>query len=752
MNYSIISTALILICGVFIVASALLGLWRGWAKSTIRIGVVLLVSILTLFLTPYITKSLMSIDLSGLNINIEGVTITKISSLMVILLGNYGLDEATLNSMPTVKDLCNNLPLMVINVVVYLLFFVVLMIVGYFIYLILSAIILPKRKRTVMKKRRWIGFGVGALQGLVVFAVFLMPTLGLMNVADNFLAELKPAPKAESVASIGCEDFTISNVAFAEMDAVYVADDFNFDKTTDTMKKIIYEYKNCFVIKTMSALGYSKVSDWAYDNLTTVKINGENVTLRNETNNIAQIVNTIQKFGKINGDLTDAQIEDLKTVINKVFESKIMGGVISEVVPVVATKWSNSEKLIVEKPVVAENVEPLLDSVYKAFSTSNKQTIKADLLAFVDVVKVANDYKIISALTSNENVDILELVNQEGFANNVINELLKSRTIKEIFPSALDFGLQELYKVINIENASSYKITKKSSDLTEEQWTEERQVLADLIENMISVVRDLKNVENVNIDNINISAIGNVFNLMKRSQFLGANSKNVAVGILRSDLVGGAIPAEFINTVESKWNNIDFVATFNVVKASMDISKTTEAGTISTETMKTLLENMQDETVSEIVTEIASTENLKSMGVDEKTANALNEVVNNVTDAMKTTENVDYEKEAKAMETLMDAYGVIGANEPSNIVTAENVDDIVNSLVESDIILDAITANTEAGSITETIQNNITPEQQDLVNAQLTEIANGESVDEETQAKLEQIATLFGTGWTYPNP
>lgn len=764
MDYSFIGTSISILLLVSILIGAGIGALRGWSKSLIRLCVVLFASVLTVLLTPIISKAMLNINLSGLNIVINGTQITTLASFIAAMLGNYGVDSATLEAMPAFSSLINNLPLLILNVIVYIIFFLLALIFTLIIYGILVAIFMPKRKRAVMPKRRWLGAILGAVQGLIVFVVLFMPTVGLISTCEDCLnvisSETSVQTDIESANNYGEENNNIKYVADTNTgensDGEVVE-----EKGLSELNAIIEQYNNSVGLKVLNVFGYKNISNWTYDNLTTIKIDGESTKLRTEIIGVAKIAKTLDEVGDITKkDLSDEEIEKLKNAVNQIYDSKLLGKVVCEVIPVATKKWSNNEKFLIDKPTVDDaDLQPVVDSMILSFSKATANTLRNDTLNLVDMLAVCGKYNVMSGLQNGN--DILKIINKSGFITDFVSTSLSSSVLKESFPELLNYGMKQVYKTINLENYTQYEITKKSSDLTSAEWEQEKQTIGELLESIISFTVDLSGLDKVEISNINISVLGKVFDNIRKSIFLGSHSKDIVVGILNSDFVNkdGAIPQAFIDKVKSDWDTINFIVTFNIVQASLDINtKIQEGKNLSSDDMKNFLENIGEEGIGEVINSLASKENLEKMGMSGETANAVNETINNVINTIKDQESVDYAKEAKAMETLMKTFDTISKNnekpeeEKSELITTENVDDIVNSLVDSNVILDAMTK--ESGSISKTIQDNATVEQkillEDSLNAKKDELVAGGNVTEEDKTKLEKVADLFGlTSWSF---
>lgn len=164
MNYIalgiIVLTLLPIICGL------LLGLLRGWRRSALRFGLVILALILAIALCGVVSSAILNMQVPGEEITLREFIVQMLAdTLQGIDLGNLG--SALAES--------------VLKIIMFVLLFdAALFLTWAIVFPICKIFVKPyKDSEGNVKKRRLIGMGIGAVQGLVVGLVFCIMISGL---------------------------------------------------------------------------------------------------------------------------------------------------------------------------------------------------------------------------------------------------------------------------------------------------------------------------------------------------------------------------------------------------------------------------------------------------------------------------------------------------------------------------------------------------------------------------------------------
>lgn len=172
------SLALTLLFVVLVVFSALVGFVRGFSKTVIRLITFALAVVATFFVSGAVTNTIAEMAI------IEGKTVGQ------FILESVGQEEMfarILASAPLLEEAILTAPSFLIGFVAFPVCFLLLSFVSWILFLFLSRPLRKlffgegKKARVGMSKR-FAGFGVGAVTGVLVFAMLMAPVYGLLSV------------------------------------------------------------------------------------------------------------------------------------------------------------------------------------------------------------------------------------------------------------------------------------------------------------------------------------------------------------------------------------------------------------------------------------------------------------------------------------------------------------------------------------------------------------------------------------------
>ncbi len=190
---------------VFVVFGMLFGMGRGLKRSALRLVIFVSLLLVAFFATPFVIKS-------GVNLNmtINGMTpaqwVDDLSNRLVEFMqdqfGNY-----VTPFQDYIKDYAIGIVLALFNLVLFIALYLAVKVISWIIYAIVAHFAAPKRNRDGKKnpKHVWWGLLVGALQGVILFVLFMLPlngVIGVVNQAANYQAlqaqdsSNEPAPQA----------------------------------------------------------------------------------------------------------------------------------------------------------------------------------------------------------------------------------------------------------------------------------------------------------------------------------------------------------------------------------------------------------------------------------------------------------------------------------------------------------------------------------------------------------------------------
>lgn len=380
MTPELISTCVIGLFIVALLAGFIFGIARGFNRSLIRLLMVVATLVITFFTIPTITSWVLNLDISNLGISVGGETATSVPQIL----------QSLLNQIPHISDIAGTdayatimevVPQMIINLVLFLVVFLVLRLVTMIIYWIIWGICFNKKKTEGKNQHRLLGSVVGLVQNFLMFLVILMPVIGVMNIAANIEtiatnAGSTPAAVAAAPVSASLQEEQTEEPSSDGLEALI-----------NTANQYIDVYKGTWVAKALGFLKLDYGCQYVFDQLTTVTKDEKEYNLTKEVSNFSNIyieITDIQKLGEF--DLSKIEtILELQDVINACYESKLTADLIDEVIPLAISKWSDGETFIgISKPTI-EGYEDVLDSLLNSLAVSgSKQEL---LISTTNMVK-----------------------------------------------------------------------------------------------------------------------------------------------------------------------------------------------------------------------------------------------------------------------------------------------------------------------------------------------------------------------------
>lgn len=385
---------------IVLIGNMLFGMMRGWKRTSKRTVVLLGFFIFALLITPLITMGLVNSALGK----------TAYKAIMKLVDGDSSAENPSdisiaFDTMKDIQAFALGLPAVVINIAV---FFVLLVLFRYMVSPIFSKLLLsgiaPKKDaegNKMPKGNIWAGLGMGAVQGLVIFAFFCLPLLGLMSTI-NKIDRYEPRVGGLTV------DFFNSNstegVAGSEdgnedsgMESTFAAlGDFN-----KTIRDINTGIQGSAVGVITRFTGLQAFGDFGFTYFCNVKAGKTNVNVKNDievgfelTRDFVVIYDLIEDAVEA-GDAKyliplfsrDADVKYIKNVVDKTFNLGL-------------TRLAlNSEfgEFAREKDVLSDidtlnsvTDDPALyrESIYDGMGNLNSKFVREDLISLIELLRL----------------------------------------------------------------------------------------------------------------------------------------------------------------------------------------------------------------------------------------------------------------------------------------------------------------------------------------------------------------------------
>jgi len=747
MNASLIPTIIISLFLVFVILGFMCGWVRGFSKSLVRFIIVLGVGVLSFFVIPPITEAVLTLDISKFNIIIGEVQVMTVQDLATDLLRQIPFVEDIIEASPTFETFLEIMPQMILNIVLFILLFFVFKWVSMLIYWIISGIFFNKKKMAGKEKHGFVGAVIGAIQGVLVACVVLVPCYGMVDTVKPFITATQSQEQTQTYQTFSDGVYYVD-----EQEGADLGEENSLAETINQVEVYVNAFENNWVSKMLNAIGIRKLSVEMFDYLTTIEDRNVEYSLRREIKTIAEAYPYIQSITETGFDIQDNEkLADLKDMIDVLYESPVLSGMVKEIIPEIADRWYNGFTFCeIGKPTVNdESIQNLLDLLLLNLSTSTGDTIKNDVVTTVDLLMIVNDAELLKAFAEDGNImDVLSNPDNENLISDIISKALESDTLKVILPDVINVGMEFVYRALQIDPDTISDVNVESSDI---DWDFEKPRLQTIFNNVFKIYSQIEEGKNNGqdaLENLDFALLGSTFDNMRFSTLLGPTSKQIMKALLNSEsIIGGDDETlqTFVTKLEEAWDSDELLApTFESLGQALKLAKDmqTSVDDFDVENLEEIITNLtSNDILKDVVQEVVTTETLQNLGLDKPTADMVDETLSTIlkTDFSEGSGN----NLTTEIEAVKEIYSV--ANKVINLdqsdesnkveVSAEESAVLIESLAESTVILDVITQpNSGVGNLN--IGDNLSEESKNNIMTQIENI--------EDQSVKDKLNYLFG--------
>ena len=170
---------------VFVVAGALFGMGRGVKRAGLRLIIYVGLLLVAFFITPLVVNGVLHVNLKIAGYTPDEAVAYGSEQLVKFLQQNLG--DYIVPFQDYIKDYALGIVLAFLNLAVFYALYFVVKFVGLIIYAIMAHYMAPKRTKDGKKLPKHAGWGalVGALQGVLLFVIFLFPINGLVGIVNH---------------------------------------------------------------------------------------------------------------------------------------------------------------------------------------------------------------------------------------------------------------------------------------------------------------------------------------------------------------------------------------------------------------------------------------------------------------------------------------------------------------------------------------------------------------------------------------
>lgn len=752
------------VIALFCIISAIIGLCRGFKKTLGSTVVIVISAVISFIVTLLLCRP-----------SQDKLTVIT-NSLMSSMQGD---EYAELISSPAVLDMINYYVAFIIAPFFFvLLFFLVRIILGIVMKILVKKI--PVLNNIPKPAKRLGGTGLGIVNGFLLAVIFMMPLLGMMDVANVVVSDVA---KNEEIAKI-----EIANTGLDVADISESLDSAVNDGGANVLLK---------------AGGRA-----LHKGLTSAEYNGEKVSIRSE----AEVFS-----GMAANAVTAVKSEDTYEKVDGIFSALIYGvdnsdmikSAVAEVVPKAANAWQNGEEFIgVSKSEVLPadmgsdgyDINPMIDTLIGILANETSETISADLNSISRfIVEIGKS----GMLNGNIDMDgLIESLSKEGTLSGMLGTLdgnenmiplidEMNRTCVRLVaaPGCLnlpkDSDSASSADIASVDDIITHMVSYKNIPAADRHNESIR-----IEQVMIKMAGSYDDIADVKHASELMAVMGEVLDAMNETVVYGTRSASdddsataiFLIAVMQSESVSSSIGLdaaqmrEFADTInkgsrESSYNEISVT-----VANSFDVLENINSGVSSEADVEKLMSNLTPTTAG-VMKDIVTPDLMKNYGVNdenaEKSSNAVGSLLGNMAAYTEnhpiregeTQEEYDnrVKEEAKASDKIINL--AIKANENKDtkqpLFTTESgtgsldmdaygvVDTFIMSTVATDTVNDLVmgTDETEGSFDPLGIQNSLNDgDKTEITNAldQYREDNKDNSDIEDLDGKLANIGAMFG--------
>lgn len=638
---TIFSTVMIVI----LILGFAIGMLRGWQRSLVRTGILLVALIFALLITPSLTSTFIKNHVDGFTISIFS---NEIDFEKFITEFSTSLNLGDIFSGGSVtNELIISIMNVVVNVALFLVVFVLVELLTLLVYGIVLLVIKIKtrneeKEKTPKDGKFWglstVGGFVGFVGAIIICFSIMTPVYGIINICDGFLEENTTSQTQTASASV-IDNKICGKLYYTEDEKIGKVEGY-IEKYADLKK----EYNSSFLGKFSNITGMSKLGGVAFERLTTVK-NGK-LTL-NLSSEFVQIIKTYNLykdvFVKTEFDLkNNDDIDKLVELYDEAVKSEVIKEYVVEIIPKLSDKWINGEKFIgISNPVQNSDWNDVVKSALVVFKVNSINRISNNLKALANVLKVANSNEVITQINAGKKVEDILLENNKFIKEEII-VLTSTIELRENISIILNESFEVLYK----------EIIGEEKDFGENVLTNDQIALLNQTNGWI---KEAENIQN------SVTEIFKVYEITKTdssSEALLDKLENIGISIdyARDSLLISKpyrifvtdfikyktnlkqdVKDELISNIETNWEDEDvkFAKVFKTIQKSAEVAKdiSNNNGNVNLDNLSgTLKEIADDDATKGIIADILKKDMIDEMVGDENqdTAGVLTDMLETI--------------------------------------------------------------------------------------------------------------------------
>ncbi|MDD4816166.1 MAG: hypothetical protein PHQ62_03420 [Clostridia bacterium] len=711
-----IPTLVILILNVllaiFLLYGFLWGIGRGLKKSAIRFAYFIGFVIIAAIASPFVSSALAGITIPGLGSSLEQFLLEKIQDIPEI--------SQMVASSEAMGDLIAKLPILFINIIVFVVLVYISRIFSWIGYTITTKIHLKKKKpvgkfgdkkytvkdgqpvvltEVKEKKNRLLGGLIGAVQGLILLFLTLLPLTGIVGMAGSYINQTVSAQSNNTV-----------NAVVSEPEYTELAKLLRQNLPAEAVE-VIDAYSSSIVVKVFSVGEFDLK---CFDSLTTINIGGQKVTLRNEVKTVGEVVesaiyimNFAEQMQNAESELNweDLDFNKMKKAVNAMFDSGFVRSVGMDALNYYLNYATVGNPFDLPDEAI-QMLQAIKTSLAGEIDTQTADILKSDILALLGMAQAVFESGLVDLLQSDEEPTPVQIIaclkgadNQYKTVSDFFDSLFNSKTLKAALCEGVNIGTSELAKVI------TEKITEENEGVAPSQAVVFSQIQPNLVswtnvknEIQTSIIKGIEIYEivgDINFDTANettilgleyekvITNVGTILNNLKNTSILkGTESENSVLDELFANLnrieeIGTYFDLTKLSDVDFEEEFDPIVGLINIFKPAIISETTYDYSILNYTTISTTIQTLLNSTFLEAIKTTIFDKVLES-GIDGDMAGTAEKIITNL--------KTDYDNLSEASAELMNFVNiacVLGESGVFNLIndnSESNISAVLNSL------------------------------------------------------------------------
>ncbi len=490
MDSSLIMLILNLVLLAVVVLGFLFGL-HGVKKSALSLAFFVGAFIVTLIITPLVTRALLQI-----NITVDGSTMS-ISDYIMDMVRQSALIKDLATKGSNMEALIQNAPQILGNIAIYMALLIVVGFIFWIAYLITAHAIFKKKQKTnpvtkntpanvsatgnvqyvrsekPEKKHRLLGGLVGAVHAFLFLVFLLIPVVGATSLFGNY------AYAQES------EVQTTAVIKTLSIDSEGETDNKEKEIQYTPTAKYIQEKVSPEVLDMISAVNHSvigsvcqvaDVGDVVFNSIAKCKVNGERVVLKDELDKMSKVYDNVEFLFSI--DFSSAEsirsinFDKVKVAINTLTDSSILKTIAPELT-IKYLDWLTTDDISSLDKEVQDllatpreeldkepNLKELVIAIKDLLGTDEKvmATFKKELINVVDICQIVVNSDLLDYILeyskAETEIDLTNEIltslhaNDNALINSLIDKIYSSDFVNLFSLTSINYAIDEIQSVI----------------------------------------------------------------------------------------------------------------------------------------------------------------------------------------------------------------------------------------------------------------------------------------------------------------